>query len=102
MPKLYSLVMAILTASHAAPAQAQAAPVSGVDDIAAHWNEKVLEASRLRTNGTLDDSLKSFEAALEMVRPLGEESSYFGVTLNRIGSIYLDQGKYQQSEMALS
>ena len=102
MPKLCSLVIAVLTASHAATAQGQPAPMSGVDDIAAHWNEKVLEASRLRTNGALDDALKGLEAALEMVRSLGEESSYFGVTLSRIGSVYLDQGKDQQAEMALS
>jgi tetratricopeptide (TPR) repeat protein len=102
MPKLCSLVMAILTASHVAPAEAQPAPTSGEDGIASHWNEKVLEASHLRTNGALDDALKGFEAALEMARSLGEESSYFGLTLNRIGSVYLDQGKYHQAEMALS
>ena len=42
MPKLCSLVIAVLTASHATPAQAQPAPTSGEDGIASHWNEKVL------------------------------------------------------------
>src|SRR5689334_13298296 len=37
-----------------------------------------------------------------MERLLGEESAYFGLALNRIGSAYLDQGKYPQAEMALS
>jgi tetratricopeptide (TPR) repeat protein len=102
MPKLCSLVIAILTASCATPGHAQPALMSGVDDIAAHWNEKLREAGRLRTKGALDDALKSFEVALEMARPLGEESSYFGLTLNRIGSVYLDQGKYEPAVMALS
>ncbi len=102
MPKLCSLLIAVLTASHVAPGQALPAPRSGVDDIADRWQEKVSEAGRLRGNGALDDALKSFEAALEVARSRGEESSYFGVTLSRIGSLYLDQGKHHEAAIALS
>lgn len=102
MPKLCSLVMAMFAASQAVPAHAQSPNVSGLEDVPTVWQEKVREASRLRISGALDDALKGFEAALETARSLGEDSSYVGMTLSRIGSVYLDQGKDQQALMALS
>jgi tetratricopeptide (TPR) repeat protein len=100
MPKLCSLVMAVWMSGLAATAQGLE-PVPG-EDIAAPWREKLQEASRLRASGALDASLKGLEAALEMARRLGEDSSYVGVTLSRIGSVYLDLGKEQQAKAALS
>jgi tetratricopeptide (TPR) repeat protein len=85
-----------------APPQAQLVPISGVADVRTLWKEKMQQAERLRTSGRLDDALKGFETALETARSLGEQSSYVGMTLSRIGGIYLDQGQHQQAEMALS
>src|SRR4051794_26629364 len=98
---IFPAVMAILTASQAAPAQAPLA-VSGMEDIETQWQQKVWESAHLRTSGALGDAMRSLEAALQMARSLGEESYYVGTTLSRIGALYLDQGKDQLAVLALA